>query len=397
MPGSHEGLFNADERTSLRKAWPLDYSVAHLNHGSFGAMPTEVIDVQSEWRARVQANPVGFYRRDAWPAVESALEQIAAFLDADVDGLAFVDNATTAMTTVLCSVPLRPGDEILLTDHTYGAVRMAAERFAADAGARVTTVAVPLAAQASDWVDRVVTAVTPATRLAIIDQVTSPTARLLPVAELAAELHQRGVELAVDGAHAPGMLDLSIRSLGVDYWFGNLHKWLCGPTGAAVLAVAADHRGAIRSPIVSWQDGSGFPDSIHHRGTRDLTPWLGAPAAVAFHARVGWDRTRAYGRALAADAVDRVVDALGIDPAGVPAEDLPMRVVPLPERLSSDRDIAGRLQDQLSEQHSTESVLTAWQGRLLLRLSAHLYNESADYDRLIGALSAFVRQPAAVR
>ena len=237
------------QRSVLAKHWSLDPEIVFLNHGSFGACPTKVIETQNELRARMEAEPVRFYIRELPELLDTARSKLAAFLPADPDGLAFVTNATTGVNTALAAIPLDPGDEILVTDHGYNACRNAAEVAARRTGARLVEVPLAFPLTSADLlVEAVIRGLSLRTRVAIIDHVTSPTGLIFPIAELVSELGDRGVTVIVDGAHAPGMLDLDARrDRRGPYYTGNCHKWLCAPKGAAFLTSRETGRPAARS------------------------------------------------------------------------------------------------------------------------------------------------------
>ena len=203
-------------------------------------------------------------------------------------------NATSGASTVLSAFPLAAGDAVLLTDHSYGAVRIAAHRFAADRGAAVDTVHVPLTADDDEALAAVLGAVHDRTRLVVLDQVTSPTARRLPLVSLIPALQERGVAVLVDGAHAPGMLAVDLERLGADFFVGNLHKWCCAPRGTAVLHAAKNWRPVLRPLVASWGEAEGFPLAFDETGTEDPTAWLSAPRALRVLERIGLDRLRRH-------------------------------------------------------------------------------------------------------
>ncbi len=288
-----------DDWPEVRALWPLESTVAHLNHGSYGAVPRPVLEEQQSWRDRMESNPLRFFNRELPAALAAARAEVAAFLGAADGSLAFVPNATTGASTVLATFPLEAGDAVLLTDHAYGAVRIAAHRFAADRGARVDTVSVPLTADDDEVVAAVLGAVHDGTRLAVLDQVTSPTARRFPLVELVPALQQRGVAVLVDGAHAPGMLDLDLERLGADFFVGNLHKWCCAARGTAVLHAAERWRPRLRPLVASWGEHEGFPLAFDDTGTDDPTAWLSAPRALRVLERLGLERLRRHNVELA--------------------------------------------------------------------------------------------------
>jgi isopenicillin-N epimerase len=380
-----------DDWPQVRALWPLEPTVSHLNHGSFGAVPTPVLEEQQSWRTRMEANPVRFFVREQPAALVQARDEIGQFLGAEPGSLAFVRNATSAASTVLSCLELAPGDEILVTDHTYGAVRIAADRWAENVGAHVVVAHVPLLAADDDVQAAVLGKVTERTRLTVVDHVTSPTARRMPLVSLVPALQERGSAVFVDGAHAPGMLAVELERLGADFWAGNLHKWCCAPRGTAVLYVAAEHRRRVRPLVASWGEAAGFPQSFNEVGTEDLTAWLAAPRALRLLDQLGVDRLRRHNVELAVHGQRLLAEGLGLDADGLPRDSaVSMQLVPLPAGLAGTPDEAAALQAQIAEQIAVEVAVTSWDGHGFVRLSAHAYNSPADYARLAADLPALL-------
>lgn len=375
--------------------WPLDPKLTHLNHGSFGAVPLAVLTEQQRWRERMEANPTGFFRRELQPALEEARLDIAHFLGADDEGVTFVPNATFGIGVVLAAFPLAVGDEVLVTDHVYGAVFSGARKATARVGASVVTVDVPLAATDDEIVDLLLAHVNPRTRLLIIDQVASATARRFPVERICPLMRSRGVAVLVDAAHAPGLLPVDLDSFRPDFWVGNFHKWACTPRGTAGLYVAEQWRTLIGSFPVSWREDEGFPRSFLLPGTADSSAWLAAPAALRLIDGFGWDAVRARNGALAAYGQRVIADAVGADLSGMPDDfaadgvGMPMRLVPL-AGVPADKDTADAVRDRIADEFAIESVINVWGGQSLLRISAQLYNHADEYERLGAALRAIV-------
>lgn len=380
-----------DDWPQIRELWPLERTVAHLNHGSYGAVPTIVLDEQRSWRDRMESNPVRFFARELAPALGQAREELALLVRAQPETLAFVPNVTTGIATVLAAITLDADDEVVITDHAYGAVRIAAARRCADVGARLVEAAIPLAGGQEEAVQAVLAATSERTRLVVLEQVTSPTARRLPLERLIPGLQQQGVPVLVDGAHAPGMIPVDVDGLGADFWTGNLHKWACAPRGTALLHVASRWRDEVRPLVPSWLDALGFPDAFAAVGTTDLTAWLAAPRAVRLLAEIGWDRLREHNTRLV-EAGQRLVAAeLGLGASELVGDpDLSMRVIPLPRAVAKDDESANALQARLAEEGGVEVAVTTWRGRGFVRLSAHAYNAPGEYERLAEALPAMV-------
>jgi isopenicillin-N epimerase len=375
-----------------RLLFALDPAVAHLNHGAFGAVPIPVQRVQQRLRDEMEANPVRFFADGLVDRIAHTRKHLAGFVGADPDGTALVSNATTAVSVVLNSLRMRPGDEIVLTDHGYGAVAFAVERTCGRYGAVSQTVRLPLNVTDDEAIEAIAAATTPGrTRLVVVDQITSPTARLLPVARIAAAVRDTGAAMLVDAAHVPGMLPVRVDEIGADFWLGNLHKWAYAPRGTALLVVSPRQREQVEPLVVSWQQPAGFPAAVEVQGTADYTAWLAAPAGLHALRSLGVEEVRAHNAALAAYGQRVVGTALGLDAAELPDPGgaLSMRVVPLPAGVVTGRDEAIELRRRISAELATEVSITVWG---LLRLSAQVYNRAEEYDRLAERLPRLLRQ-----
>ena len=380
--------------------WPLDPAVAFLNHGSYGACPREVLRHQADLRAEMEAEPVRFLGRDLDDRLDAARAALGAFVGADPDDLAFVSNATGGVNAVLRSLRLAPGDELLTTDHAYQACRNTLDFVAERSGARVVTVTLPFpVASGQAIVDTVMAGVTPRTRLALLDHITSPTALILPIGPLVAALAARGVESVVDGAHAPGMVPLDLRALGAAYYSGNCHKWLCTPKGSAFLFVRRDRQADIHPLTISHGAVGERPGRTRFRlefdwtGTQDPTAWLTVPMAIDYLAGLvpgGWPALMARNRALALEARRLLCEAVGTAPA-CPDEMIgSIASVILPNNRTVEKGwrVRDPLQGRLFEDWGIEVPIMRWPAppRRLIRVSAQLYNRLPQYTRLAEAL-----------
>ncbi|TDC35958.1 aminotransferase class V-fold PLP-dependent enzyme [Micromonospora sp. KC213] len=377
-----------------RLLFSLDPAVSHLNHGSFGAVPVAVQRAQQRLRDEMEANPLRFFSQGLVDRITHTRRHVATFLGADPDGTALVGNATTGAAIVLQSIGLRPGDEVLTTDHGYGAVDLCVARECRRTGAGARALRVPLSATDEEIVEIVRDGLRPGrTRLLVIDQISSPTARLFPVAAVVGVARERGVPVLVDAAHAPGMLPVDVAAVGADFWVGNLHKWAYAPRGTAALVVAPRWRERIEPLVVSWEQHAGFPHSVEWQATLDYTGWLSAPAGLFTLRSLGLDRVRAHNAALAAYGQQVVGAALGVAPADLPDPGGPgvaMRLVPLPPGVVTTFDAAHALRARIAERLAAEVSVAAWQGRGWLRLCGQVYNTPDEYERLAARLPALL-------
>jgi len=384
----------------LTALWPLDRSVAFLNHGSYGACPTEVLRYQAALRAEMEAEPVRFLGRELDGRLDIAREALGAFVGADPDDLAFIANATSGVNAVLRSLTLSAGDELLTTDHAYAACRNTLDYVAGRCGARVNVAVIPFpVASLEAVVDAVLAKVTPRTRLALLDHITSPTGLILPIERLIAELARRGVETLVDGAHAPGMVPLDLRGLGAAYYSGNCHKWLCAPKGSAFLWVRRDRQADIHPLTISHGATAVRPGRSRFRlefdwtGTQDPTAWLTVPKAIEYLGGLlpgGWPALMARNRALALEARRLLCAAAGTPP---PSPDqmigsLASFVLPDSPTMETGWRVRDPIQGRLFDGWGIEVPIMRWPAapRRLLRISAQLYNTPDQYARLADAL-----------
>lgn len=363
----------------------LDRAAVHLNHGSYGAVPVPVQRLQERFRVEQERDPDGFFA-DLPGRVAAARARLAAELGTDPAGLALVANATEAVAIALDSVPLAAGDRILVTDHGYGAVTQAVRRRAGEVGAEVDTVRLPLDTPDEEAVrDAVLAAAGGRTVLAVLDQISSPTARRIAGPALLAALRERGVTTVVDGAHAPGMLAAPVEG-EADFWFGNLHKWAFAPRATGVLAVRPEWTGKVRPLALSWEHDRGFPANVEWRGTCDYTPWLAAPAGFDLLRGLGADLVRRHNEELAAHGLEVLAEHLGLTP--LPAEPgVSMRALRLPPGRGGTEGEARGLMARLWQRHAVRTVVRAWPGGGVLRISAQLYNRPHEYRTLAAGLA----------
>lgn len=391
---------NCDRKppNNFRSLWSIDPEITFLNHGSFGACPIAVQQEQQAWRDRLERDPMRFFVWDYEELIDRSRAAIAAFVKANPADLVFVPNATAGVNAVLRSLNLRPGDELLTTSHEYNASRNALNFVAEQAGAIVVVADIPFPIEsANQAIESVLSKVTDKTRLLLIDHVTSQTGLVLPIAPIISKLNAQNIETLVDGAHAPGMLPLDLKSLGATYYTGNVHKWLCAPKSAAFLYVDRAHQSQIRPLAISHganslrQDRSRFQLEFDWTGTADSSAVLSIPKAIDYLGSLlpgGWLELMQHNQKLAIAARNLLCDALQIV-LPCPQEMLgSMAVIPLP-----NGDCEG-LYRVLVDRFFIQVQLQAWPHppQRVLRISAQLYNQIADYEYLANALQELLHE-----
>jgi len=388
--------------------WRLDPTIIQLNHGAFGACPVPVLEAQAALRARMEANPTRFFQPDLEELLADARAAVGTFIDADPESLAFLPNATTAVSTVLASLRFKAGDELLTTNHEYNATLNALAEAARRDGASVVVARIPFPiAGPEEALEAVLGAVTPRTRLALISHATSPTGVILPIRDIVAELEGRGIDTLVDAAHAPGMVPLSVRELGAAYWTGNFHKWINTPKSTAALSVREDRRAGIRPLVVShgWNDlragRPAFRKEFDWLGTVDLTAYLSIGAAIEVMGGLlpgGWPAIMAANHELAVAGQTRLAEAFGIAAPAPPDMIGAMAAVPIPQATRSDA-WARELEVSLANEDHVQVPLPGWPvpavrpspgdppDQVLVRISTQRYNELADVEALVAAFA----------
>lgn len=380
--------------------WQLDPNVIHLNHGSFGAAPVEVLDEQTRWRYLMEANPDLFMLETYQSALEQSRRQLSAYLKAESSGLVFVPNATFGVNSVLRSLEdrLECDDEIVITDHGYNACNNAVAVSAAKRGARVVVAEVPFPVDnPSAIVESVLARVSAKTALVVVDHVTSPTGMIMPIGEIVASLEPT-VPVLIDGAHAPGMIDLDLGELGASFYTANCHKWMCAPKGSGFLYVAEPHREWMAAAIISHGHNDGWPGSVARlqaqfdwTGTTDPTAFLTVGTAIdvmGAHRADGWEGIRKSNHDLAVKGRSIVASAVG---AEVPVPDSmvgSIASIKIPTASDGSESIFEPLMLDLRRKWGIEVPVFSWPDsrQRLLRISAQQYNTEHDYERLAEAL-----------
>jgi len=374
-----------------------------LNHGSFGACPQVVLEAQQRLRAAMERNPIGFFMRQMEPLVDASRRALAELLGANASDVVFVSNVTEGVNSVMRSLRLEPGDEVLVTDHAYNACRNVVDFVAQRAGAKVVVESTPLPiASPADIVERLTDRVTDRTRLALLDHVASPTAVVFPIEELVRQLDRRGVDTLVDGAHAPGMIPVALDRLGAAYYTGNCHKWLCAPKGAGFLHVRSDRQEGVQPAVISHgynhrrTERPPLHEAFDWTGTDDPTAWLCVGEAIRFCSGLvegGLEALMRRNHQLALAGQQILCERLGLTPS-CPDEMLgSMAALRLPGETDSLTDRihplgVHPLQKSLQERFGIEAPVYHWPAppRSLVRISAHAYNGPSQYRELADAL-----------
>ncbi len=390
--------------------WQLDPAITFLNHGSFGACPRIVLQAQQRHRDQLEAEPVRFLTRIAPPLLDAARRSLAAFLAADAEDLVFVSNATAGVNCVLRSLRFEPGDELLTTDHAYLACQNTLDHVARREGLKVVTVTLPMPVMSGDQVvEAIVNGASPRTRLAMIDHVTSGSGMVLPIERIVAALQARGVDVLVDGAHAPGMAPIDLQSLGAAYYTGNLHKWVCAPKGAGFLHVRRDRQEGIMPSIISHgyrvsrPGRSGFHDRFDWIGTLDPSAWLCVSDALDFIGTLlpgGGGELMRRNRELALRGRRMLCDAFS-SPAICSDEMIgSMATVALPDDPDPEHGLdwttsptpQHRMMSQLMSEFQIEAPVYyfATAPQRAVRISAQVYNDTTQYEKLIAAIRAIL-------
>ena len=358
-------------------------AIDHLNHGGYGATPRVVLEAAREWRDRMEADPSTFFRRDLEGSIRQAAERVARFLGGQSEDWAFVENATAGLNAIIASLVLHPGDELVCLSQVYGAIGNALRHHAERCGARVVRIPVPVPfVDPAPLLDALAGALGPRTRLACFDHITSAGAVVLPIREMAAICRERGVPVAIDGAHAPGQIALDVPALGVDWYVGNLHKWAFAAKGAGVIWCAPEHQAALHPPAISHALGTGFVAEFDYTGTRDNSAWLAVPAALDYLDSFGSDTLRGRNAALAREAGDLLTDAWGSEAAAAAEFCASMVSVRLPGSSRAGHDAAPALAAKLNRNHAITAGVMVLDGAVWIRVSAQIYNEIGDYRRL---------------
>ena len=373
---------------NLKPYFLLDPSVTFLNHGSFGATPKPVFKEYQRWQRELENQPVEFLGRRQNDLMRASREALAKYLGTGAENIIYAQNVTIALNIVARSLELGMGDEVLSTDHEYGAMDRTWRFLSKERGFAYVNQPVDLTSK-DDFVASFWKGVTPRTRVIFLSHITSPTATIFPVEKIIQRARENGITTIIDGAHVAGQLPLHLDSLGADFYGGNLHKWLCAPKGAGFLYARLEVQHLLKPLVVSWgyesesPSGSVFIDHHEWWGTRDLAAFLTVPMAIQFQQEHDWGKVRSACHQLAVETWQRINNLTGVAPLHHSAEGwfAQMTVSPLP----ADTDIV-EMKKRLYDEYRIEIPLINWHGNKLIRLSVQGYNSRREMDTLLLAL-----------
>jgi isopenicillin-N epimerase len=384
---------------SLKEYFLLDPNIVFLNHGSYGATPKPVFEAYQNWQRRLERQPVLFLGRELPELMRESRAVLGEYLHADADDLVYIPNATHGINIVARSLDLKPGDEILTTDHEYGACDYTWDFVCGKAGAKYIhqSISLPVYSE-EEIVERFWGGVTPRTKVIYLSHITSSTALRLPVENISRRARERGILTVIDAAHSPGQIPVDLQAMGADIVFGNCHKWMLAPKGSAFLYVRREVQDLINPLVISWgthptpdiATGSRFIDILQWTGTKDPTAALTVPTAIQFMQDHEWHEVRSQCHLLLGQAIERVCDLIGSPPL-YPLDSnfySQMGIAPLPP---SDLTM---LKSRLYDEHKIEVPLIQWQERQFIRISIQAYNTQADVDALVDALKFLLPQAA---
>ena len=381
---------------SLRPLFLLDPEIAFLNHGSFGACPIPVFDTYQRWQCDLERQPVAFLGRQIDELLAKTRASLGAYLGCGADSLVEITNSTSGVNLIIRSLDLEEGDEILTTNHEYGACTMAWEWLLDKMGARLVRHNIPLPVTSrEELVESLWSQVTEHTKAIFMSHITSPTALTLPVDLVCQRAREAGILTIIDGSHAPGQIPLDMTALGVDVYTGNFHKWLCAPKGSGFLYVRPEEQGWVESLIISWGWGrhgvlepSTFVQRNEWQGTRDPSAFLSVPAAIEFQAQHDWPSVRARCHEYARETRERIADFSGLEPIHPDSPEWYSQMVACPIRTDDPLELKRRMYDEFK----VEAPISSWGGLNMIRVSYQGYNDHDDLERLMVAVETLTQR-----
>ena len=381
---------------SLKKYFLLDPNIHFLNHGSFGATPKPVFREYQRWQLELERQPVEFLGRRITKLMADSRAVLGKYLGTHADNLVYTPNATIALNIIARSLELSSNDEVLATDHEYGAMDRMWRFLSKERGFRYINqqIRTPLTTK-ENFIHDFWQSVTPRTRVIFISHITSPTALIFPIKDILRRAGEAGILTIIDGAHAPGQISLPLDSLGADFYCGNLHKWLCAPKGAGFLHARPERQHLLKPLVISWgyeSETPGYSQFIDHNewwGTRDMAAFLSVPAAIEFQEKHDWDKVRDACHELAQYALKRICELTGLAPLHSEGESWFRQMIAAPLPINTDINV---LKARLYDEHNIEVPLIDWNGNKLIRVSVQGYNSKRDIDQLCRALDLLVRK-----
>ena len=378
----------------MKELFFIDPGIVFLNHGSFGATPRPVFETFLNWQMMMERQPVEFLGRQITSLLHTARERLANYLHTQTDNLVYVTNATYGLNVIARSLHLGPADEVLTSNHEYGALDRTWKFLSESRGFKYTNCPIdPPIISKEDFIERFWQEVTPSTKVIFLSHITSPTAVIFPVAEICKRAREQGIITVIDGAHVPGQIDLDLEAIGADFYSGNLHKWLCAPKGAAFLYARPEVQNLIEPLVVSWgwrsetPGPSKFVDEQEWTGTRDFSAFLSVPAAIEFQNSRNWNHIRQECHLLTQKAQQEICSLTGLPPFHPDAIDwyCQMGAAPLPAHWQ-----VPVIKTRLYDEFRIEVPIIDWQGYKLIRFSFQAYNDQNDLDKLLDAIKFFL-------
>jgi isopenicillin-N epimerase len=386
----------------LSKHWKLNENIVYLNHGSFGATPTVVLEKQHQLQLATEAEAIEFYIDKLPQLLQGSKAALGDFVSTSSNNLVFVQNTTTGVNMILNSLPAQKGDEWLTTSHGYGACVHAFKHYAAKNKCKVNIAAIPYPLQSDDEImEAIEKSITPKTTLALIDYITSATAVIFPIAKIIALLHSKNIKVIVDAAHAPGMVDFSIDTLQPDFFVANCHKWICSPKGSAFIYVAPQHQQLVHPLVISHYNDMAEGTAAHWSnqfmwdGTHDYTPYIAVKDALAYMPTLingGWDAVKKHNHQLVWQAANKIANALQV-PLPAP-ENMVGSIcnIPMPDGVAPALKFHSNveLKNTLFHKYQIEVPVFLFPAapQQWLRISTQLYNSMEQYDYLLDCLQA---------
>ena len=369
----------------------LDPDITFLNHGSYGACSKTVFKEYQDWQQKLENQPVQFMTNQVYSAMEKSRESMSQFVGCDDEELVFFQNPTTAVTNVIYNLDLKPGDEVLMSNHEYGALVRAWKIWGEKTGVNIIQqdISMPITTE-ENFIKDFWTGVTHQTKVIFLSHITSSTALIFPIEKIIKLAKEQNILTIIDGAHVPAHIPLNIHELGCDFYTGACHKWLCAPKGSSFLFVKKEHQDWVKPVVVSWgKDGddptpSEFIQNFQWQGTRDMSAFLTIPTAINFYIK----EIRPYQESckkIIQDTYSEFPSVLNTEPISAGKEWLAQLLAhPLPKNIPSN------LKKGLWEKYRIEIPVFEWNGQEFVRVSIQVYNTQKDVDLLMSALRSFI-------